>query len=154
MAFRCSICLVFFALTLRLLLKHLYLEHAGRPNFHVLCGIEGCPQTYTKYNSFYRHVNREHAGLLNITHEHCDNGGPNGSGEADIFDMEIEGTGGDEHVNGNGEIPQPLRNESDNSDAPPSESDDISDAEVSLTVCYIQWSASYDHPFCQRKGVT
>ena len=37
-------------------LKHIGLVHAHEPNFHVSCGIKGCPRTYKNYYSFRKHL--------------------------------------------------------------------------------------------------
>ena len=55
-AWRCSICLLFLCLTLRELLNHIHVSHAGSPNFQVACMVDGCPRIYRRYHSFYKHV--------------------------------------------------------------------------------------------------
>ena len=45
-AYRCNICVHFVAFTLALFLSHFVRYHASDPNFHVLCGINGCSKTY------------------------------------------------------------------------------------------------------------
>ena len=45
-AYRCNLCVHFVAFTLALFLSHLVRYHASDPNFHVLCGINGCSKTY------------------------------------------------------------------------------------------------------------
>ena len=32
-------------------------------NFKVTCGVNGCPATFTKHNSFYKHVLKHHKQL-------------------------------------------------------------------------------------------
>lgn len=63
----CTICLLFTCTTLRLLLSHIYMQHSQEPGFNVRCGVNGCPRTYNKYNSFYRHLHREHIESLQQT---------------------------------------------------------------------------------------
>lgn len=67
MIWRCFICYVFVALSLRQLLSHINVMHSRSPDFRVVCGIDGCPSEYRVYNSFYYHVKRTHTHhLLNI----------------------------------------------------------------------------------------
>lgn len=60
MIWRCVICCLFVALSLRALLSHINTVHSSSPDFHVVCGIDGCSQEYRVYNSFYYHVKRRH----------------------------------------------------------------------------------------------
>lgn len=60
MAYRCSMCLSFVAGSLILLLNHMRRSHASDPNFHVLCGLDGCPRTYKRFVSFRNHLIRKH----------------------------------------------------------------------------------------------
>ncbi|KAL7392183.1 hypothetical protein ABVT39_020582 [Epinephelus coioides] len=64
MIWRCFICYVFVALTLKQLLSHINTMHSRSPDFRVVCGIDGCPSEYRVYNSFYYHVKRTHAHHL------------------------------------------------------------------------------------------
>ncbi|XP_049331198.1 uncharacterized protein LOC125799173 [Astyanax mexicanus] len=64
MIWRCFICCLFVAVTLRALLNHINTVHSRSPNFRVICGIDGCTQEYRVYNSFYYHVRRSHASHL------------------------------------------------------------------------------------------
>ena len=63
MIWRCCICL-FVALTLKKLLSHVNSLHSCSPDFRVLCGIDGCPNEYRVYNSYYYHIKRTHAHHL------------------------------------------------------------------------------------------
>lgn len=38
--------------------------HSRSPDFRVVCGIDGCPNEYRVYNSFYYHVKRTNAHHL------------------------------------------------------------------------------------------
>lgn len=60
-AWRCMICLVFVALTLKVLLSHINGIHGRSPDFWVYCGIDGCEQDFRVFNSFFRHIKRTHA---------------------------------------------------------------------------------------------
>lgn len=44
-----------------MLVRHISVEHAAMPNFIVKCGVDGCPDTYTKMNSFRKHLRTCHA---------------------------------------------------------------------------------------------
>ena len=57
---RCVVCYVFVALTLKSLLSHIHVTHSRSPDFRVLCGIDGCAKEYRVYNSFWYHVKRCH----------------------------------------------------------------------------------------------
>lgn len=57
---RCLICFVFVALSLKSLLSHINLAHSRSPDFRVICGIEGCAAEYRVYKSFYSHIRRSH----------------------------------------------------------------------------------------------
>ena len=39
------------------------LVHSFDPGFTVTCGVDGCPKTFTKYNSFRKHILRHHRVL-------------------------------------------------------------------------------------------
>ena len=62
--YRCNLCVHFVAFTLALFLNHLVRYHTSDPNFHVLCGINGCSKTYRNCISFKNHIKRKHADLL------------------------------------------------------------------------------------------
>ena len=64
---KCEICLLFSALTLKQLVRHISVEHAAMPNFKVKCGVEGCPDEYKRMNSFRKHLRTCHA------HEYSEN---------------------------------------------------------------------------------
>lgn len=61
---RCVICFVFVALTLKSLLGHINTAHGRNPDFRVICGIDDCPEEYRVFNSFYYHIRRRHALYL------------------------------------------------------------------------------------------
>ena len=64
--FRCSRCNAFQALTLRGLLNHYYTVHSNETNFRVVCGVNDCPAIFTKYNSLYKHVTRQHRDIYAV----------------------------------------------------------------------------------------
>ena len=43
--------------------------HRYDPNLHIRCGIQGCPQTYKKFESFRSHVYRKHRESLHFTEQ-------------------------------------------------------------------------------------
>lgn len=61
---RCVICFVFVALTLKSLLSHINTAHSRNADFRVICGIDGCTEEYRVFNSFYYHIRRTHALYL------------------------------------------------------------------------------------------
>ncbi|CAG5851037.1 unnamed protein product [Menidia menidia] len=68
MVWRCVICFVFVALTLKSLLSHINSAHSRSPDFRVVCGIDGCSKEYRIYNSLWYHIRRNHR-------EHLESGG-------------------------------------------------------------------------------
>ena len=64
MTWRCLICYVFVALSLRKLLSHINSLNSRSPDFHVVCGIDGCSNEYRVYNSYYYHIKRTHTHHL------------------------------------------------------------------------------------------
>lgn len=57
---RCMICIVFVAISLKILLSHINVTHGRNADFWVFCGIDGCEQEFRVFNSFYRHLKRTH----------------------------------------------------------------------------------------------
>lgn len=60
MVYRCSMCVGYLTASLTELLDHLRRSHSNDPNFHVLCGLDGCPRTYKRVVSFRNHLIRKH----------------------------------------------------------------------------------------------
>ena len=58
--FKCSQCEIFQCLSLRALLNHIYSVHSNDLNFKILCNVNDCPVSFTKYNSLYKHVLKHH----------------------------------------------------------------------------------------------
>ncbi|KAK0142031.1 PiggyBac transposable element-derived protein 4 [Merluccius polli] len=54
-AWRCMICFVFVALSLKVLLSHINKSHSRSPDFWVYCGTDGCEQDFRVFNSFSPH---------------------------------------------------------------------------------------------------
>ena len=61
--FTCSCCNSFKSLTLRTSLNHYFIVHRNEPNFQLTCNVDGCPATFKKYNSFYKHVHKQHRAI-------------------------------------------------------------------------------------------
>jgi hypothetical protein len=53
-------CVGYLSVSLTELLDHLRRSHSNDPNFHVLCGLDGCPRTYKRVVSFRNHLIRKH----------------------------------------------------------------------------------------------
>lgn len=58
------ICLIFVALTLKVLLSHINTAHSRSPEFWVYCGIDGCEKDFRVFNSFFVHIKRTHASFF------------------------------------------------------------------------------------------
>ena len=58
--YRCNVCREFVAESIHLLLTHIGRIHRNEPNFHVVCGLNGCAKTYKNFWSFRNHLIRKH----------------------------------------------------------------------------------------------
>lgn len=76
MAWKCPICVIFTAVTLRTLIRHIFSEHLYKPDFRVECRVSGCKQVYRKYNSYYRHTMKFHLDMLDTQAEFVVNNTP------------------------------------------------------------------------------
>lgn len=65
MVYRCNLCIGYLSVSLRELLHHMRRTHSSDPNFHMVCGLEGCPRTYKRFSSFRNHVMRKHSLMYN-----------------------------------------------------------------------------------------
>ena len=61
MPWQCTVCGEFSAENRGLLLNHIGRCHRNDPNFHCLCGIDGCTRTFKKYHSWRKHVTQKHS---------------------------------------------------------------------------------------------
>lgn len=77
---KCSICLLVFV-TLRFFVSHVYVQHAQSQGLQINCPVPGCAQSYTKYNSLYRHIHRAHSSSLDVT---CISETPDNMEERDV----------------------------------------------------------------------
>ena len=68
MRVKCWLCASFAARTLKAVIRHIGVVHARDPNFHVVCGIQGCIRTYKNYLSFKKHVYRHHREQIDPVH--------------------------------------------------------------------------------------
>lgn len=76
MVWKCPICVIFIAVTLRILMRHIFSEHSYKPDFRVECSVSGCKQVYRKYNSYYRHTMKYHLDMLDTQAEFVVNNTP------------------------------------------------------------------------------
>ena len=67
MRVKCWLCTSFAARTLKAVIRHIGVVHARDPNFHVVCGIQGCIRTYKNY-SFKKHVYCHHREQIDPVH--------------------------------------------------------------------------------------
>lgn len=72
-------------------LRHVGCVHAHEPNFHIVCGINGCPCTYKNYYSFCKHLHRSHP-LCMSTHEMSTHQMLSGDSREDLGDTFSEST--------------------------------------------------------------
>lgn len=73
MPWNCSVCDTYLASTIQQLLSHIGRCHRHDPNFHCVCGIDGCTRTYKKYFSWRKHILRVHKNINeeNINENYC-----------------------------------------------------------------------------------
>ena len=65
MPWHCSMCGAFAADSVNLLLNHIGRCHRNDPNFHCVCGIDGCANTFKKYYTWRKHIKKKHANITN-----------------------------------------------------------------------------------------
>lgn len=63
MLWKCGICELQEFLSLRELMQHINRQHGSMMPFHIFCGINNCPQGYSSYSAFYKHVRSKHSCL-------------------------------------------------------------------------------------------
>ena len=44
-------------------MRHSFEAHSSSPNFIFTCGVDGCPQTFTKLSGIMSHLSRKHKGV-------------------------------------------------------------------------------------------
>lgn len=67
---QCPICARSFA-TVSMLLKHIRLTHADRPDFNLQCNLQGCKRTFKRFTTFRNHIYHNH-DVEAITDGDCD----------------------------------------------------------------------------------
>lgn len=70
MPWQCSICGEFSAEDRGQLLNHIGRCHRNDPNFHCLCGVDGCTRTFKKYYTWRKRLKQNHSVLATNDHEH------------------------------------------------------------------------------------
>ena len=81
MPYNCNICGSFLARTIKELFRHIGARHRNDPNFHCLCGIDGCTLTFRKYFTWRKHIRRIHTNV-----ENNDVANPEEAGDANTLD--------------------------------------------------------------------
>jgi hypothetical protein len=72
MPWQCSICGDFAADTRERLANHIGRCHGNDPNFHIVCGIDGCTTSFKKYFSWRKHLTRRHDQQCTVpTQDEC-----------------------------------------------------------------------------------
>lgn len=71
--FECQICRKVSRKCYLGILQHIREVHSFEPDFHILCGLDGCPATYNVYESFRSHVYKKHRELL-TSNNSCNQG--------------------------------------------------------------------------------
>ena len=61
------LCYSFAARILNGVLRHIRAVHAHEANFHVTCGIQGCPRSYSNYYSYKKHMYQKPREVLEVT---------------------------------------------------------------------------------------
>ena len=64
--FKCPLCSKFARDQFAPVLRHIKDVHSFDPSFHIVCGLDGCPASYTNYESFRSHVYLNHKHILNL----------------------------------------------------------------------------------------
>lgn len=62
----CPLCYSFAAVTMKGVTRHIGAVHSHEANFHVTCGIEGCPRTYSNFHSYKKHLYKKHRDILEV----------------------------------------------------------------------------------------
>ena len=65
--FTCSCCDKFQSLYLKDLLNHYHTVHSSNLNLVITSNVEGCTKQFFKYNSFYKHIRRNHENIYSKT---------------------------------------------------------------------------------------
>ena len=63
----CPLCETFAAPNLKGVVRHVGLVHSHEPGFRLTGGVEGCTRSYTKFNSYKKHMYVKYAELMRVT---------------------------------------------------------------------------------------
>ena len=91
----CPICYRAAFSTLKKVVSHIGLVHSFDADFHIICGVAGCPRTYTNFLSYKKHMYRKHKLYLEST-----------EAEFNSFDQGIEEVVGP-NIHSNYSLPAP-----------------------------------------------
>ena len=67
----CSLCYSFASPNFETVLRHIRSIHSFEPNFHITCGVNGCPQTYTSNRSYRKHILKTHGSWVKESDSGC-----------------------------------------------------------------------------------
>ena len=62
----CTICDQFRGRSFAVVLRHIGASHRYDPGLSIRCGIQSCPETYSKFESFRSHVYHKHRDVLHL----------------------------------------------------------------------------------------
>lgn len=62
----CPLCQSFAVRGLKGVLRHVGAVHAHEANFHIVCGVGGCPCTYRNFHSYKKHLYKKHREVLKV----------------------------------------------------------------------------------------
>lgn len=80
-SWKCPLCSSFGALSMKRIIRHIGSVHAHNAGFQVCCGIDGCPRTYTMFQSYRQHLYRHHRETLDA---------PPRSNSSELLDPDID----------------------------------------------------------------
>ena len=80
-SWRCPLCHFFAARALKGVLRHIGAVHAHEANFQVICGVQGCPRSYSNYHSYKKHMYQKHREVLEVVNGSSAQGGEGESTE-------------------------------------------------------------------------
>ncbi len=63
----CPLCEWFAGASMKAVVRHIGANHAHEAGFHVCCGIDGCPRTYKKFDSYRHHLYKIHRDVLDVS---------------------------------------------------------------------------------------
>ena len=62
----CPLCHTFAARNFKGVSRHIGSVHSHEANFHVTCGLGGCPRSYKNYHSYKKHLYKQHRDILEV----------------------------------------------------------------------------------------